>query len=144
MARYPLPIVLGLFALALGCEKQPPPKVTASQVEKKVAEAAGSAADYARQEKDEYVARAQKAVDQAETRIDELKARARTARTSAKKKLGRQIEAMETKRRLAERKLDELKAAGGEAWRDLRTGVDKALDDLRQPAPEVASPPSAR
>ena len=65
MSRYLLPVVMGLSVVIAGCKKQEPPKVAAKEVEQKVAEAASTAADYARQEKDEYVARAQKAVDDA-------------------------------------------------------------------------------
>ncbi len=142
MFRSPFPMILALSALALGCEKQQPPKVTAREVEKKVAEAAGSAADYARQEKDEYVAGAERAVDEARARIDELKTKAGTASAGLKGKLRRQIQSMEARRRLAQRKLDELKSASGEAWKDLRTGVDEALQDLK-PAARARSPSSA-
>ncbi len=142
MFRSPFPMVLALSVLVLGCEKQLPPKVTASDVEKKAGEAAGTAADSARQEKDDYVAGAQRAVDEAKARIDELKTRAAKASAGLKGKLRRQIQSMEARRRLAQRKLDELKSASGEAWKDLRTGVDEALQDLK-PAARARSPSSA-
>lgn len=132
MFRYLLPMVMGLSALIVGCKKQEPPKVTAKEVEEKVAEATGAAADYAKQEKDEYVARAQRAVDEAKAEIDKLKAGATQARAGAKRKLQRQIEAMEGRWKLAERKLIELKSASGEAWKDLKSGVDRAVEDLKQ------------
>lgn len=139
MSRYLLPMVMGLSALVAGCEKQEPPKVTAKEVEKKAAEAAGTAADYAKQEKDEYVARAQKSVDEAKAEIDKLKARAKKARGGAKAKLQRQIDAMEARWKLAERKLSELKSASGEAWKDLKSGVDKAVEDSKRPDPRRSS-----
>ena len=132
MFRYLLPMVMGLSVLIAGCKKQEPPKVTAKEVGEKVAEATGVAADYAKQEKDEYVARAQKAVDEAKAEIDRLKAGAKKARAGAKTRLRRQIEAMEGRWKLAERKLSELKSATGEAWKDLESGVDKAVEDLKQ------------
>ena len=73
MSRYLLPMVMGLSGLVVGCEKQEQPRISAKDVEEKVAEATGAAADYAKQEKDEYVARAQKAVEEARAEIDELK-----------------------------------------------------------------------
>ena len=139
MSRYLLPMLMGVSALVAGCEKQEPPKVTAKEVEKKVTEAAGAAADYAKQEKDEYVARAQKAVDEAKAEIDELKAGARKAGAGAKRKLQRQIEAMEARCKLAEQKLGELRSAGGEAWKDLKSGVDKAIEDLKRSEPSRRS-----
>lgn len=143
MFRYLLPMVMGLSVLIVGCKKQEPPKVTAKEVEKKAAEAAGAAADYARQAKDEYVARAQKAVDEAKAEIDKLKAGAKEARGGAKEELQRQIEAMEGRWKLAERKLSELKSATGEAWKDLESGVDKAVADLKQSSARKSPGPSS-
>lgn len=133
MSRYLVPMVMGLSLVIAGCRKQEPPKVTAKDVEQKLAEAASTAADYARQEKDEYVARTQKAVDDAKAEIDKLKAGAKKARPGAKGKLQRQIRAMEGRWKLAERKLSQLKSASGEAWKDLKSGVDKAVEDLKNP-----------
>lgn len=87
MSRSILPMMVGLFVFIAGCEKNEPAKVTGEQVEKKVTEAAGAVADYAKQEKDEYVARAQKAIDEAKAEMDALKARAKKARASGKGKL---------------------------------------------------------
>lgn len=134
MSRYLLPMVMGLSGLVVGCEKHEQPTITAKDVEEKVAEATGAAADYAKQEKDQYVARAQKAVDEARAEIDELKAGATRTRAGAKGRLRRQIEAMEARWTLAERKLSELESASGEAWKDLASGVDKAVEDLKQPS----------
>lgn len=135
MLRYLMPTAMVLGVLISGCERQEPPKDTAGEVERKVAEAAGAAADYARQERDEYLARAQGAVDEGKAEIDQLKAEARKARAGARSKLERQIRAMEARWRVAERKLHDLKSASGEAWKDLRSGVDKAVDDLKQAGP---------
>ncbi len=153
MFRYSLPMMVGLSVFIAGCEKhepardagKEPAKVTEREVEKKVAEAAGAVADYAKQEKDEYVARAQKAVDEAKAEIDELKARAKKARASAKRKLKRQIKASEGRWKVAERKLGELKSASGEAWKDLKSGVDKAIEDLKpSPAKKKRASSAAR
>lgn len=144
MFRTPIAMVLGLSALAAGCEKKDqPPKVTAHDVERKVAEAAGTAADYARQEKDEYVAQAQKAVDGAKGEVDRLKAAAARARAGAKGRLQRQVGSLEARCQVAERRLGELKAASGEAWKDLKAGVDRAVEDLRQPPAKAGLPASS-
>lgn len=132
MSRYLPPVVMGLCLLVVGCKKEEPPKVTAKEVEKKVAEAAGAAAEYANQEKDEYVTHAQKAIDEAKAEIAELKVAAEKAGAGAKKKLQRQVNAMEGRWELAERKLSELKSASGGAWKDLKSGVDSAVEDLKR------------
>ena len=111
MSRHLLPLMAGL-SLLVGCEKREPPKSAA---------------------KEEYVARAQKAVDETRQEIDALKGEAREARADAKARLLRQIDEMEGRWRRAERKLRELERAGGEAWRDFRSGVDDAVADLKRP-----------
>ena len=133
MLRYLLPTMLGLCVLAAGCERREPPKVTAREVGEKVGEAAGAGARYASQEKDEYVARTRQALDDARAEIDGLKAEARKARADAMGKLQRRIDVLEARWRLAERKLSELRSAGGEAWKDLRSGLDRAVEDLKRP-----------
>ncbi len=153
MFRYLLPTMVGLSVFIAGCEKHEPAKVTGTEpakvtgkeVEKKVTETAGAVADYAKQEKDGYVARAQKAVDEAKAELDELKARSKKARASAKRKLKSQIKASEGRWKVAERKLGELKSASGEAWKDLKSGVDKAIEDLKPaPARKVRASSAAR
>ncbi len=132
MFRSILPMIAGLSLLIAGCEKHEPTKVSAKDVEKKMGEAGGAAVDYARQERDEYVARVQKAVDEASAKIDELKTRAKKAPANAKSKLKRQIKVMEGRWKVAERKLRELKSASSDAWKDLKSGVDRAIEDLKR------------
>lgn len=53
----------------------------------------------------------------------------------------------EKQEQLAERKLSELESASGEAWKDLASGVDKAVEDLKQPSSARKRPgasPAAR
>jgi chromosome segregation ATPase len=132
--------MVGLSAVGAGCEKHEPAAVAGKEptrgeeVEKKVAEAADAAADYAKQKKDEYVAWVQRAVDEARREIDKLRAEAAEARASAKRALERQIKSSERKLEVAERKLKELQSASGQAWKDLKSGVDRAVDDLKPSA----------
>src|SRR5574342_1260025 len=137
VTRYLLPMAMGLSVLVAGCEKKEegPSKVTARDVERKAAEAGGAAADYARQEKDAYVARAQRAVDEGRAEVERLQAEARQGSAAVRGELERQIESMEARWKVAERRLGELKSASGEAWKDLRSGVDQAVEDLRHPTP---------
>jgi len=133
MVRLLIPVVLGA-ALSLGaCEKKASAdKVSPAEVQEKVADAMQSAADYAKQEKDEYVAQVQKEMDEARQDIDRLKAKAKTAGTKAKAEIERDIKVAEAKWDVAEKKLRELKAAGVESWKHLRADMDKAVDDVKQ------------
>ncbi len=64
-------------------------------------------------------------------KIDLLKAKADKAKASAKVKYDEQIKELRAKQGIFEQRLQEMKGLGGEAWKEVRTGVDQALDDLR-------------
>jgi hypothetical protein len=136
MVRFLLAISLTLPLLLGACQKREDKvaadKVTPQEVHEKVADAMSTAADYAKQEKDEYVAAAQKEMDEAKQDIERLKVRAKTAGAKAKIEIDRDIKAAEAKWQVAEGKLKELKAASVESWKSLRAGVDKAVDDMKQ------------
>jgi hypothetical protein len=132
-------LMFAVFAMSFflgACQKQDEKvssdKVTPTEVQQKVTQAMDTAADYAKQEKDEYVAKAQKEMDDAKQDIERLKAKAKKASAKAKVGIDRDIKAAETKWTIAEQKLGELKAAGVESWKSMKAGVDKAVDDVKQ------------
>ena len=125
-------VTLGLVIALAGCQKQEPAKVTAGDVKEKVTEAAGTAADYAKQERDDYVGKIQKEMDEAKAELDKLKTKAKTATAKAKAKLDRDIKIADDKWRAAESRFNELKSASADAWKSLKAGVDKAVDELKR------------
>ena len=62
--------------------------------------------------------------------IDKMKAKADKADAEAKLEYYKQIEELRTKQEAAQKKLTELKSAGGDAWEDLKTGIDLAWKSL--------------
>ncbi len=63
--------------------------------------------------------------------ISKLEAKAETSRTDARASLDRQIEELRSKRASAAQKLDDVQHAGEDAWRELASGAERALDDLK-------------
>jgi hypothetical protein len=127
--------VAALLVASLGaCEDRPAvtDTVSSKEVREKVADAMNTAADYAKQEKDQYVAQAQKDLDDAKMELAKLKSKAKNATAKGRAELDRDVEAAERKWKTAEEKLGELKAAGEESWKNFRTGVDNAVDDVKQ------------
>ena len=59
-----------------------------------------------------------------------FKARAENAKADAKVDYYKTIEALENKQDKAKTKLQELKAAGDEAWEAVKTGAEKAWADV--------------
>lgn len=60
-----------------------------------------------------------------------LKAKAGTAKAEAKVGYYAKIEALQHKRDSVKAKLQELKAAGDEAWEDLKAGTEKAWTEVK-------------
>lgn len=56
---------------------------------------------------------------------------------TARGKIQEQAEDLRAKQELARQRLQEMKKAGGEAWEDLRTGAEGAMDDLRKAVEKV-------
>ena len=62
--------------------------------------------------------------------IENLRGKANKLGTEARKKL--MVEELRAKQESARHKLQEMRKTGGEAWEDLRTGAEAALDDLKK------------
>lgn len=60
-----------------------------------------------------------------------LKAKAENSKADVKVEYATKIDALQHKRDIAKAKLHELKAAGDEAWEDLRTGAEKAWAEVK-------------
>lgn len=63
-------------------------------------------------------------------KLEEFKAKAEGVQAETKMQLYEEIKTLNAKQEAAQEKLHQLQKAGEDAWEDLRTGVDNALDDL--------------
>ena len=66
-----------------------------------------------------------------DTEIDELKVKAHLAKADAKDELAKQLEELRVKREAAQGKLQQLQAAGDEAWDDIKIGVEKSWTEMK-------------
>jgi hypothetical protein len=64
-------------------------------------------------------------------RLDILEAKAREAEAQARLRYYRQIDELKKKRDNLQRRIDELREAGGGAWKDLKEGVEAAAREFR-------------
>jgi len=64
-------------------------------------------------------------------KINELKAKADGAKADAKVEMYKQIEVLRAKEEVAQAKFQELKQVGAAKWEEIRTSLDKAMDDLK-------------
>lgn len=132
MPRFPLFMTLVLTISLAGIGRSAHAEVTAKDVKHDTAQAADSAATYAEQERDKYIRQAQKEVTELRAGIDRLGARAQAARDDVKARLDADIKALDKKWDATEAKLGDVKAANARAWKRLKSGMDSAIDDLKQ------------
>jgi uncharacterized coiled-coil DUF342 family protein len=64
-------------------------------------------------------------------RIDILESKVEKAATDAQVRYREQIAELKKKRNHLREKIDELRASGSEAWKDLKQGVEEAAKELR-------------
>ena len=135
MKRLLLPMLLGLALTVSAAEKMEegaPSGKAPADVRKETGEAVDAVAAKARQERDEFVDKAQKEMAALNKKMAELRMKAKKLSGEAKAKLDRQIQNLEPELKAAEQKLADLKAATGEKWEELKAGVSGAIDRLKQ------------
>jgi hypothetical protein len=80
--------------------------------------------------KEAYEKKIEAQMDEWKIEINKLKAKANKAEADAQIKYYKQIEDIRAKQEAAREKLTELKGAGEDAWEDLKTGLENALNSL--------------
>lgn len=80
--------------------------------------------------KEAYEQKLQARLDEWGAEIDKLKAKADNAEADAQLEYYKQIEELRSMQKSAANKFAELRDAGDNAWKDLRTGTESALDSL--------------
>jgi Skp family chaperone for outer membrane proteins len=135
MKRLLLSILMG-SALAVSAaekkEESAPPKVDPADVRKETREAVDAVTAKVRQERDEFVGKAQKEIAELNKKMAELRKEAEKLGGEAKARLDRQIRNLEPELKAAEKKFADLKSATGEKWEELKVGVSGAIDRLKQ------------
>jgi len=91
------------------------------------AAAAGSEVD---EERREFMADIQKRKDELEAKIKELQAKADQKGDKAKKEISAEIAQLDAKRKNLDTKLDEIGKASGEAWKEMKKGVEDAAGEV--------------
>ncbi len=135
MKRLLLPVLLGLAFTVSAAEKKAegaPPKTGSADVRKETGEAVDAMTAKARQERDEFVGKAQKEMAELKKNMAALKKKAKTLSGEGKANLDLQVQNLEQELKVTEQKLADLKTATGEKWAELKAGVSSAIDRLKQ------------
>ncbi|HEY1076523.1 MAG TPA: hypothetical protein VGE51_07525 [Fontimonas sp.] len=86
-----------------------------------------------------YQKKQQAQLDEYKAEIDKLKAKASKASADVQLEVNKQIRALETKLDEGRSKLAELAEATGEAWDELKSGVDSAWQSLKKGVSDAGS-----
>ena len=81
-------------------------------------------------EKSVYREKLEARLDQWRAEIDKLQAKAAEAGADARKEYQDQVDALRAQQEEARQKLKDLDEATGDAWKNLKSGIEKAWDDL--------------
>lgn len=114
-------IALGLPVFAASSEK----------VSKETGEAVDAAAEYAKENKEEFARKMRANLASIEADIAGLKNRAGAAAGDARDKLNKQIADLEKKRDEMKKRLDKFSASGDRAWKSLKGGIERAWSEVK-------------
>jgi ABC-type multidrug transport system fused ATPase/permease subunit len=78
----------------------------------------------------DYIRKMQLILDEWDAELDRLEAQAGELKEEAREECRRQIDELKAKKAQARAKLEELRREGGEAWDDLKAGLESAWDSI--------------
>jgi hypothetical protein len=107
-------------------------KTTGQDVAREAREALEAAGRYTYQQKEQYAKRLRQVVEDLDDQIADLEQRTQKATADAKIKLDRQLKELKQKRAVVNERLEKVKAAGADAWDDLKSGIRSAIEDLQR------------
>jgi archaellum component FlaC len=145
MKRFGLIMMTAFLLVSGGCGspeepgKSKPPQVTQDQVKQKTGAALESVKNYTLQQKEEYRKKISAELDELQKKIDALKSKAQAAASEARAKLNEEIADLQKKAEDLKKKLSGLGTATGNAWEDLKSEVDKGIDELNKSYEKVRS-----
>lgn len=113
--------------------------VSPEDVTKQAEKTLEAARQYGAQQKQEAERAIEAKLRDVSALIADLSAKAETAKGETRKKLDTQIAELKLKEAEARERLDQLKSSSAKAWEDVRSGVEKGIEDLKKAYEGAAS-----
>jgi uncharacterized protein YlxW (UPF0749 family) len=117
-------------ATLIGCTEKE--DTTAQTVRKKAAETVEAAKVFTLEQQQAYLESAKAKLKEYDQRIDDLQAQAEGVSDDARVALDRNIERLKQERDGAQAKLDKMGNATGEAWMQLKIGLDATMKNIEE------------
>ena len=89
------------------------------------------AADDSAKAKDSYLQKADKEIQDWTAKIKSLQERSETSGIQTRDKLDRHLKALNENLQVARKKLEELRGSGENAWKSLREGLERTLNEVK-------------
>ncbi len=83
-------------------------------------------------EKTKYEKRIDEVFDKTQKNIEKLSDKAERMNLDMRRKLKMRVSELRTRQEEAKKKYEQLKKSGADAWVELRDGVDKSIDTLKE------------
>ena len=128
-------LLLALGALAAGCgeserSQSKPASVSKEDVKKQAKQAYDATKSYTQEQMQAFREQTEAKIAEYEKDIDLLQAKAEKMGDDAKAKAEQQLTVLRQKRDAVSEKLQELGSSGGDAWEQIKSGIEAALEDL--------------
>jgi hypothetical protein len=128
-------MVLLTLMIVPGCSEKEKPqskaaKVSTEAVEKEVKEAYEATKTYTQEQMQAFRDETETKLAEYEKDMDQLQAKAEKLGGDAKMKATQQLAALRQKRDEVSEKMKELSASSGDAWEQMKAGIDAAMADL--------------
>jgi TolA-binding protein len=104
--------------------------VSKQDVQKEVKEAYDTTKAYTQEQIQDFKKQTETQLDEYEKDIDQLQAKAQKLKGDAKVKAEQQLAALRQKRDQVSEKIKELGSSSADAWQNIKSGIDAAMEDL--------------
>jgi len=132
------------FAVFAGCssgEQEPAGKTKTSldEVKKESAEALDAAGRYTLEKKEEYALAIEQRLKELDERTKTLQEKAKEKSGAARERIEKQLAELQDEKAAAREKLKELRSKSEAAWKDMRAGMEAAMEELEKAYKQAAS-----
>jgi hypothetical protein len=107
-------------------------KVTGDELKKRATEVLDAVKDYASQQRTDYQKEVEEHIKSLSQRIDQMKEMAATKKGETLSKIESEVSELINKKDVVDQRLKELQSSGSQAWGEMKTGLENALESLQK------------
>lgn len=132
-------VLLVLFSILAINALQAEDSSKATKVKQKASETVDATKEYASEKKEQFQSRMKKDLENFDAEIERLKEKSKSAVGSAKQEIEDQLRKVEAQRVTVAEKMGELSRSSGDAWKDVKKGVESAYSEMKNAFKKASS-----